>query len=266
MHFERVKDPKVHKFLWNGDLTKTQPKKNYVTDYKIQKSLPGKAKMPEGAFIIKNVYDANELKRVEKKVHTWFMNKDETDKVKYETFHGDIIKYYKNSWKELIDKLQKKDESLLDMIVSHMDRLLDMMDVNKNERKTLLNNSGITLIKYKTGTGLRQHLDNPKNKGPTFTLSLNSKYSPLDFMPFKELGNNPCVRVYVPRGQILVIDGNSRFAYRHGMPTNYKYTNEYRYSITVRFHPLSRHIDTKSTCSKKVKNMCWSYLPRLKYK
>jgi hypothetical protein len=259
-YFEKVTNPKVHNIAY---YEKPIPK-NFITDYNKHKTLE-KGTIPVGSLIIKNIYSPSELKRVEKKVHCWFMNKDIKTKKKFDNFHGNIIKFYDCSWDDFISKLCITDKSMNDIIITHMDRLLLLLGTKKKDKKRMLENSEITFIKYKNKTGLRHHQDNPKNKGPTLTLSLNSKYSPLDFIPFAELNHKKAIRIYVPRGNLLIIDGDSRFGYKHGMPFNYDYGNEYRYSITVRFHPLPSYIDTKKNCSKKIENSCWNFLPRLQY-
>lgn len=110
----------------------------------------------------------------------------------------------------------------------------------KISRKTFDENSTIGIIKYDSGAGLHTHIDNVTrlggSVGPVFTMSLGGgrlKY--LDMFPVIEHWKDP-VRIAVPEGAVILMDGISRLEWSHGVPSC---DPTERYTIIVQLKQIS---------------------------
>ncbi len=118
--------------------------------------------------------------------------------------------------------------------------------------KNILNKSKITLLYYShnklnTFEGLAHHIDSfSEHDGAISVISFD--HSVIDFIPFVELKDEDAFRVLIPDNYAITFDGNLRYYYTHGVPSNIKYTNNFRYALNIR-HPAINNDFNNENCN-----------------
>lgn len=101
----------------------------------------------------------------------------------------------------------------------------------------VLEKSRLFWLKY-TGKhqGHHLHFDSLKRLGPVFIINLGRSF--IDYLPFEEITkeepNYGAFRYTIDKGQIFLMDGDSRRVYLHGVPQNDKKENYLRYAMLLR--------------------------------
>lgn len=92
--------------------------------------------------------------------------------------------------------------------------------------------SGFTIIRYEPGTGLDPHIDQYfKSQGPLFLSSYGPKYNYYDMIPANTTKNRYTLRMEIPEGDIVIMEGSSRYEWLHSVPVNS--TTSVRYAIVI---------------------------------
>ena len=102
---------------------------------------------------------------------------------------------------------------------------------------SVIEKSRLFWLKY-TGKhqGHRLHHDSVKRLGPVFIINLGTSY--IDYLPFEEITENEkgygAFRYKLEKGDVFIMDGDSRRVYLHGVPENNKKSNYLRYAMLLR--------------------------------
>lgn len=124
--------------------------------------------------------------------------------------------------------------------------IINMLDVKDKDIDNFLNESKLVIARYSELTGLHVHIDKVRRAdGPVITLGLGPSKSIYDLIPI-QASKNPSLRIEIDKGQTVIMDGESRFAWFHALPFGYKYDSNVRYSLihlTTKFQTLETFRD-----------------------
>lgn len=102
--------------------------------------------------------------------------------------------------------------------------------------------ASIGIIKYESGAGFFTHIDNvvrlQGSIGPVFTMSLGGVAKHLDMLPVvaaRTNRKNIPLRITVPDGGVILMDGISRLEWSHGVP---EHDPTERYTLMIKFKQL----------------------------
>ena len=138
----------------------------------------------------------------------------------------------------VIDSLHIKqtDKNYLKMVsVNLLKTYFDKKDYSKIDN--VLQKSRLFFLKY-TGKhqGHHLHFDSLKRHGPVFIINLGTSF--IDYLPFEEITDNDKsyhgFRYKMIKGDVFIMDGDSRISYLHGVPTNQKNKGLLRYAMLLR--------------------------------
>jgi hypothetical protein len=152
--------------------------------------------------------------------------------------NGSRIFYWEDTIKNMLDKLPLKIQKNLTYLINDLFSNLQFKIINK---KKYCNTITITLIRYKSETGLYTHVDNIRRAGagPIISYSYGPDHTIYDLMPLdKKTGNS--LRLHVSNKDYIVIGGDTRWMWAHSLPYNYPYKTDnykidYRFAILFRF-------------------------------
>ena len=168
------------------------------------------------------------------------------------------VKKSKNYKIMCLDNLRGMDNFFNGIKISEINRkymesiFIKLCKLYINEKYTcedLLQETSYALFKYNgKHNGLKLHTDNIiQFQGPIFIFNLGK--SIIDFVPFSEIyeekNQYKPVRIILDPGVVYVTDGDSRFNYTHGIPSDISNEKTVRYAIVIRF-PV--HYKNKKMC------------------
>ena len=217
--------------------------KNYVSYYLQEK--PTKIKLPPGLCIYDKIYSENKLEEIKSRLNRVY-NKYHKEKefmgipieklfAKQENgkriFMFDNLDVY-NFCKIAINMDKKLGQYLIQYIID----IFQIFKIPSDKISLLCQNSKIVIARYESNTGLYAHLDLlRRGDGPVITMSLGADYNIYDMIPLKE--NKDTLRVYFPKGSLVVLNGEARYEWAHSLPYDLEYgNNDVRYSIIFLVH------------------------------
>jgi len=123
----------------------------------------------------------------------------------------------------------------------------NLVKINKKKFiKIIKNYINFFILKYDEETGVELHLDNIyKNKGGIIiTVSIGPDEIFYDFVPVSKEIDKKSYRIPIKNGQIVVMDGISRYHYGHALPYNCKY-NKIKFTIGFLIKPHEGFLEGK---------------------
>jgi hypothetical protein len=95
----------------------------------------------------------------------------------------------------------------------------------------------VLFLRYNNKAGKRLHLDNVWRGGGGFicTINIGPKHIYYDLVPISKKVDKKSYRCLVNEGDLLVMDGASRYLYAHSVPFNCDYGNVFKYTIIFLF-------------------------------
>ena len=130
---------------------------------------------------------------------------------------------------------QSKKNYLKTVSVNLLKMYFDKKDYSRIDN--VLQKSRLFFLKY-TGKhqGHHLHTDSLKRHGPVFIINLGTSF--IDYLPFEEITDNDksyhAFRYKMVKGDVFIMDGDSRISYLHGVPTNQKAKGLLRYAMLIR--------------------------------
>ena len=102
------------------------------------------------------------------------------------------------------------------------------------------------IIKYDPNTGIELHLDNVNRTkgGIIITVSIGPEEIFYDMVPLSKDINKNAYRIPIKDGEIVVMDGKSRFLYCHALPYNCKF-NKTKFTFGFLFEPFDKFFTGK---------------------
>jgi hypothetical protein len=221
-------------------------KANIITPYNLPKKHVIGWQIPLGLYLYK-VLNENECDIFTKCIISFF-KKLAPDKMKLKYCYSmNIHKNLKYGFESMAEMLYwtKQDKNLHAHIESIIHKFFKILYGHnyKNEYDTdKLYKSFAMVIAHFTGhsdgnsSGLKLHTDRLGKMAASSVITLEN--SILDFVPWGEIfKKKDSFRVIIPKGYMIIFDGDIRHYYTHGVPLNIKYPNNIRCSINFR-HPL----------------------------
>ena len=97
------------------------------------------------------------------------------------------------------------------------------------------------IIKYEPNTGIELHIDNVNRTkgGIIITVSIGPEEIYYDMVPLSKDINKNAYRIPIKNGEIVLMDGKSRFYYGHSLPYNCKF-NKTKFSLGFLFEPFDK--------------------------
>jgi len=145
-----------------------------------------------------------------------------------------LAKQYSKETLEFIKNYNIRAYNIVYSVILYIMKIF-CIDVNDPEKVSVfLDHLQIIFLRYEKNSGIWLHIDNVAryDQGPIITMSVGPKKIYYDFTPTLAY-NNPDfqpLRLEIPNGDIVVMDGSARIEWAHALPFNVPY-DKIKYSI-----------------------------------
>jgi alkylated DNA repair dioxygenase AlkB len=157
-------------------------------------------------------------------------------------FTGSLTKlqHYKTSIK-ILQRLKLMNAVAL--ISKYAKAIASLYNISIDE---FANKAQLIILKYLPNAGMWVHIDNIEryDQGPIITINVGPKYAYYDMIPVllpsMDDTNVRPLRIKIPQGNVLIMDGISRIEWAHGLPYNVPYEKT-KYTLMFKCDKFSTH-------------------------